>query len=75
MRKMREGRVRAINVAELVGELATSAFAGILTFWACEATGVPPLWSAVCVGISGHFGTRTVFLMEQMLITRLGKKG
>lgn len=70
MRKLRAGHARAFNVAEMVGEVCTSAFAGLLAFWACEATGIEPLWTAVIVGITGHMGTRALFLAEQWLERR-----
>ena len=52
MRKRRQGQARPFNVAEFVGEIATSAFAGVVTFY------------LAMVAISGHMGGRAVFLME-----------
>ena len=34
--KVRKGDAQAWNVMQLIGELATSAFAGLLAFWLCE---------------------------------------
>lgn len=64
-RKMREGAVRAFNVTEFVGEMITSAFAGVITFWLCEWSGVSPLLSAVLIAISGHMGSRAIFGIEK----------
>jgi hypothetical protein len=64
-RKMREGAVRALNFTEFIGELITSAFAGVITFWLCEWQGVPPLLSAVFIAISGHMGSRAIFGIEK----------
>lgn len=66
-RKMRDGKTRPFNFTELVGELVTSAFAGILTFWLCELSSFPPLLSAALVGIAGHMGSRAIFRFEKML--------
>jgi hypothetical protein len=62
--KVRSGAVRPCNLVEFVGEITTSAFSGLLTFWGCEAAGFEPLWTAVLVGISGHMGARALYQME-----------
>ena len=64
MRKRRQGQARPFNVAEFVGEIATSAFAGVLTFYLAESAGAPQLLPAAMVAISGPMGGRAVFLME-----------
>ena len=33
MRKLQEGHTRVFNLVEFIGEIVTSAFAGVLTFW------------------------------------------
>jgi hypothetical protein len=70
VRKVKQGHSRAFNVAELVGELVTSAFAGILTFWLCEAAEIRPLITAAFVGIAGHMGSRAIFYMETIAASR-----
>lgn len=72
-RKVKTGKVRAFNIVELIGELATSAFAGLITFWLCEAAGFQPLVSAALVGISGHMGGRAIFQFEAWAESRFGK--
>jgi len=64
LRKRKAGETRPFNVAELVGEIFTSGFAGILTFWLCEYSGIPPLMTAAMVGISGHMGSRALYHLE-----------
>lgn len=64
MRKRREGIVRAFNITELIGELVTSAFVGVITFLLCEWSGVSPLLTAAFVGITGHMGSRALFMFE-----------
>ncbi len=63
--KVRKGEARACNLAEFIGEIVTSGFAGVLTFWLCEAADINPLITAALIGISGHLGSRAIFLMER----------
>lgn len=65
IRKRKNGDARPFNFAELIGEVVTSAFAGVITFYLCEAAVFHPLLSAAMVGISGHMGGRAIFLMEK----------
>lgn len=74
LRKRRAGMVRPFNVTELIGEIATSAFAGLLTFWLCEAAELAPLVTAALVGVSGHMGSRALFHLEHVLADKLGIK-
>lgn len=74
MRKRKTGTARPFNFVELVGELCTSAFAGVLTFWMCEAAGISGLVTAAMVGISGHMGSRAIFHLEQFAESRIGVK-
>lgn len=71
MRKVKEGKARAFNFTELLGEIVTSGFAGILTFWLCEAAEFNPLVSASLVGISGHMGSKVIYLLEQWAENKL----
>ncbi|WP_334157928.1 phage holin family protein [Oryzomicrobium sp.] len=75
IRKRKAGDTRPFNFMELVGELMTSAFAGVLTFWLCEAAGMQPLVTAALVGISGHMGSRAIYHMESWAEARFAKKG
>ncbi len=65
------GRVRAgqaaITVFSFVGEMCTSAFAGLLCFWTFEAWGIDRLYTIAAVGVAGHMGTRAIVLAERRL--------
>lgn len=63
--KVRAGLVSGLNVMHLVGELATSAFAGLLCFWMAEQAGLPQLVTACLVGVAGHMGARAIAVFEQ----------
>lgn len=71
-RKVREGSARPFNVAEFVGEIVTSAFAGLLTFWLCEAADMSKMMSAVFIAVSGHMGSRAIFQIEQWATAKFG---
>lgn len=63
--KVRRGELPLWSISSLVGELATSAFGGLLCFWICEAAGVSPLITAALTGVAGHMGARAITLLEE----------
>lgn len=71
---MKSGETRAFNVVELIGEIATSAFVGLITFWLCEAAQFNPLVTAALVDISDHMGSQAINQLERWAQTRLGKE-
>lgn len=75
MRKRRQGEARPWNIMELVGELFTSAFVGVITFWLCEAADIHPLVTAALVGICGHMGSRALFHLEKWAEARFPFQG
>jgi hypothetical protein len=64
IQKVRKGEARPFNIPELLGELATSGFVGVLTFFLCEAAGVSQPLSSFFIGVAGHMGSRAIFLAE-----------
>lgn len=74
IRKRREGSTRPFNFVELVGEIMTSAFAGVLTFWLAEAAEIQPLITAALVGISGHMGSRAIYHLESWAESKFGQR-
>lgn len=69
--KVKKGFTRWFNITELIGELVTSAFAGIVTFYLCEYANFHSLLTASLVGISGHMGSRAIFVMEKFFEKRI----
>ena len=65
--KVKRGELNTSNLTALVGELTTSALAGLLAFFVCEWLGVNQLLAAAVVGISGHMGARALALGEAWL--------
>jgi len=70
--KVRKGEVQAWQLTHLVGELCTSAFAGLLAFWLCEWASTPALLTASFVGIAGHMGARAIQTFEAFAQRRWG---
>jgi len=73
MRKLQLGHTRVFNLVEFIGEIVTSAFAGVLTFWMCEHANISPLMTAAFVGVSGHMGSRALFMAEGWLTKQFPK--
>lgn len=67
MRKLQTGHARMFNLVELIGELVTAGFSGIITFYLFTQSGFDPLFTAAAVGVSGHMGSRALFLAEGWL--------
>lgn len=65
--KLRAGHVRAWNITEFIGELATSAFVGIITFKLCQWQGFSSDLAPALVGITSHMGSRALFKAEAKL--------
>lgn len=56
---------RQIVVIFLV-EMMTSAFAGLITFFACEASHVGPMYTAIFTSIAGWMGVRALAAVETL---------
>ena len=65
MRKVKSREARPFNVPEFLGEVLTSGFTGVITFYLCEWAGLHQLLTAALVGISGHMGSRALMLFEK----------
>lgn len=56
---------KAFSILEFTTEVLTAAFVGIITFWLCEQALIDPLTTAALVGVSGHMGSRALFMLEK----------
>jgi hypothetical protein len=72
IRRVKAGDSRPHNLVEFIGEIVTSAFAGVITFYLCEAAGISGLVTAVLVATTGHMGTRAIYQIERLVEKRLG---
>lgn len=73
MRKLQAGHAKVFNIVEFIGEIVTSAFAGVIAFWLCENAGFSPLATASIVGVCGHMGSRAIFVLEGWLTKQFPK--
>lgn len=71
--KVRKGDIPGWSMFHLMGELMTSALAGLLCFWLCEWAGFAPLLTAAATGVAGHMGTRAITLLEEWAMKRARK--
>lgn len=69
--KVKSGKARAFNFMELLGEILVSAFVGLVTYWICKGYGVNEWLTAAAVAITGHMGSRAIFLAEQWIEKKL----
>jgi len=60
----------AFKVRELAFDIIVSTFAGLITFYFCEAASIDGPLSAALIAISGHMGTRAIAGFE-IVYTRL----
>ena len=65
--RVKQGYIEKFSLMELAGEMSTSAFAGVMAFYICEAGSFPQVATAAIVGVSGHMGGRAIFLVEQFI--------
>jgi len=67
VRKIRTGTMSMRQACfTFLGEVSTSGFAGVITFYICEASSLTPLMTAVFVGIAGHMGGRALEPLEAL---------
>ena len=65
--KVRAGVARWLNLHELIGEMATSAFFGVSVGLACEWLNAPLALTFAVVGVAGHMGSRGIFIAEKVM--------
>ena len=56
---------RRFSIIEVIGELAISAFAGMLVYYFCTWLGLEGNLRSGLVGVAGHMGSRVIFMIEQ----------
>lgn len=62
------------SLFKLAAELITAAFVGVITYLLCQASNISMPITAALVGISGHMGTRALFLIEKKYENFFGKE-
>ena len=63
--RVRRGEADMLNISSLIGELAISAFAGLIAFWICESLELSPLITAAVAGMAGHAGGNGIWAFRK----------
>lgn len=58
-------KAKTFSTIEFATEILTAGFVGVITFWLCEQALIDPLMSAALVGVSGHMGSRALYMLEK----------
>jgi len=72
--KVVSGKLPPWSLLHLVGEMATSGFAGLLAFWLCSFANTPEMLTAAMSGIAGYMGTRAINAIEDWAQRRVGSR-
>ena len=72
--KVRRNEIPGSSLFHLIGEITTSTFAGLVTFFICEYAGLPQVITAPLVGIAGHMGAKIIGWYEERATKTLSKK-
>ena len=76
MQKLKNGHARVFNFVEFIGEIVTSAFTGVITFYLCESAHLDRILTAALVGVAGHMGSRALYFIEHAVAKRFrGESG
>lgn len=69
--RVKSGHARACNLFELIGEILTSGFVGIIVFMTLQSFDQPVGLCAAFAGVGGHMATRLLFAIEKVIESRL----
>ena len=70
IQRRRSGEARPFSFVELIGEIATASFCGLIAFWLCQEAQISKYATAAITGVAGHLGSRGLFLLERALLRR-----
>lgn len=71
--KIALGIITHFSFIELIGEMFLSGFAGVSVFMILAGMDKPLLICAAASGMTGHFATRIIFHIEQILKAKVEK--
>lgn len=71
--KVRKGEVPGASLFALIGEMATSALAGLGAFFVCDHLDVAIGLTAAAAGLCGYMGGRAIELGEKWLQRRIDR--
>jgi hypothetical protein len=71
--RVKGGTAHAWSIFELAGEMVISGFVGTLAYVACKEFAVTEWITAATVGMAGHLGSRSVFILERILRAKFAR--
>lgn len=75
VKRMTGNETVAFSLAELVGDITISGFVGLITFFLCESAQIDRMLSAAIIGISAHMGSRSLFMLERIVVNFVKSRG
>lgn len=75
LNQSREPLPLRLFIIKLTGELVVSAFAGLITFFLCKASGASEPFMAVMIATAGHLGGRAIDGIGRIVMAVLDSKG
>lgn len=72
--KVRKGELSSASIFALVGEMATSALAGLGAFFLCDHFDIPIGPTGAIAGLAGYMGGRAIELAERLLQERISRR-
>jgi len=66
--------INKFSLFQFLKEIVISGFVGLVTFFLCESAHIDQTLSAAFIAISGHMGSRAIFLFEDFFKDKFGKK-
>ena len=70
--RLKQNRCMTFSLAEWVGELTISGFAGLIMSYLCTEMHMSWYMTAVATAITGHMGGRALYLFEGFIRNRMG---
>lgn len=72
LRKLKRKEINRFSLTELIGDFITSGFSGVITYYLCQASELNGFITASLVGMSGHMGSKAIYMLERALTKRFG---
>lgn len=70
--RVKSGQTRGWSLHELAGDMLISGFVGTVALLLCRESGLSDYITGATVGMSGHLGSRALFIAERVIRSKLG---
>ncbi len=71
LRRKKYDGTTSFLLAELVGEMVISSFAGMIVFFLCQISDINPFMQAALIAMAGHAGSRIIFQLEGKILDKV----